>query len=146
MTLSWGQRVLWVVILIVWSALIAAGLTLLSIGLGQTGYFEPTGEALERARVGRLFILAGSVVLLGAAGWARWMFTPIWVCILVTAPAILVGGLTLLFENSLFPHLSVLVAFPAALAGLIGVLILARPMVRSELARSRRLRERHEVD
>ena len=68
MTLSWGQRVLWVVVLIVWSALIALGLTLLSMGLGHTGYFEPTGEALERARVGRLFNLAGSVVLLRCRG------------------------------------------------------------------------------
>lgn len=134
MTLSWGQRVLWVVALIAWSALIAAGLILLSMGLGQTGYFEPTGEALERARVGRLLIFAGSVVLLGAAGWARWMLTPIWVCVLVAAPAILIGGLTLVFENSLLPHLSFLVAFPAAVTGVIGVLILARPMARSELA------------
>jgi hypothetical protein len=58
------------------------------------------------------------------------MHTPIWACALVATPAILVGGLTLFFGSSLLPHLSALVAFPIALAGLICGLVLARPLLR----------------
>jgi len=128
MTSRSGRHLLWVAVLVSWSALIVVGLAVMGIGLNQTWYFEPTGEALEDARVGNLLILAGSVALVAAAGWARWMHTPIWACALVAAPAILVGGLSLLFENSLFPQLSALVAFPVALAGVICGLILARPL------------------
>jgi membrane associated rhomboid family serine protease len=59
------------------------------------------------------------------------MHAPLWVPILVVTPAVLVGGLTLLFEHSLMPHLSALVSFPGALAGLIGGLLLSRPLRRN---------------
>lgn len=146
MTSSWGRPLIWVAVLVSWSALIGVGLALIGIGLNQTWYFEPTGEALEDARVGRLLILSGSVALIAAAGWARWMHTPIWACILVAAPAILAGGLSLLFENSLFPQLSALVAFPVALAGLIGGIVLARPLLRAGSARANASVDRHESD
>ncbi|TFD64398.1 hypothetical protein [Cryobacterium ruanii] len=146
MTPSWGRPLLWVAVLVSRSALIVGGLSLIGIGLNQTWYFEPTGEALEDARVGRLLILAGAVALIAAAGWARWMHTPIWACILVAAPAALVGGLSLLFENSLFPQLSALVAFPVALAGLISGIVLARPLLRAGSARRNASVGRHESD
>lgn len=146
MTSSWGRPLLWVAVLVSWSALSVVGLALIGIGLNQTWYFEPTGEALEDARVGRLLILAGSVALIAAAGWTQWMYTPIWACILVAAPAILVGGLSLLFENSLFPQLSALVAFPVALAGVISGIVLARPLLRAGSARPNASVDRHESD
>ena len=102
----------WAVLLITWAVLGVIGLILLGKGVGQTWYFEPTEEALERARVGDLLIFAGSVTTFAAAGWSRWMHTPIWACALVAAPAFLIGGLTLLFGGSLFPQLAALVAFP----------------------------------
>ena len=146
MTSSWGRPLIWVAVLVSWSALIGVGLALIGIGLNQTWYFEPTGEALEDARVGRLLILSGSVALIAAAGWARWMHTPIWACSLVAAPAVLAGGLSLLFENSLFPQLSALVAFPVALAGVIGGIVLARPLLRAHSAPPSASVDRHESD
>ncbi|TFB63584.1 hypothetical protein E3N86_04470 [Cryobacterium sp. Hz7] len=125
-----GRRVLWLGLLVVWSALIAVGITVMYTGLRKAGYFEPTEEALELARVGKLQIYAGSAALVVAAGWARMMLTPIWACILVASPAVLVGGLTLAIDNSLLPHLAALVTFPMAVAGLISGLILARPLGR----------------
>lgn len=127
---GWGRNLLWVGLLVAWSALIAVGIALMYTGLRETGYFEPTPEALDSARVGKLQIYAGSVALLVAAGWARMMLTPIWACILVVSPAVLVGGLTLAIDNSLLPDLAALVTFPVAVAGLISGLILARPLGR----------------
>ena len=124
------RALLWAAILVVWTTLIIVGLILLGAGLWQTGYIEPTGEALDRHRAGRNLIFLGSITILAAAGAARWMYTPVWACILVATPAILVGGLTLVFYNSYFPHLSALVAFPIEVAGLISGLILARPLLR----------------
>lgn len=139
--LSWRRRLGWAGLLITWSVLGVTGLILLGKGLGQTGYFEPTEEALDRARVGDLLIFAGSVTTFAAAGWARWMHTPNWACVLVAAPAFLIGGLTLLFGGSLFPQLAALVAFPVGLAGLISGLTLARPPVMLGILKSQRLRE-----
>ena len=130
MTVRWVRLLLWAIALGAWSALIVVGLLLFGTGLDKTFIFEPTGEALERDRVGKILIFLGSVALFLAAVWARLMHTPIWACALVATPAILVGGLTLFFGSSLLPHLSALVAFPAALAGLICGLVLARPLLR----------------
>ena len=135
MTASWVRLSLWVAALVAWSALILVGLVLLGTGLDRTFFFEPTGGALERDRVGKNLILVGSVALFAAAVWARSMHAPIWSCALVAAPAVLVGGLTLFFGGSLFPHLSALVAFPVALAGLVCGLVLARPLLRAGSAR-----------
>lgn len=127
---GWGRTLFWVGLLVAWSALIAVGLALMYTGLRKTGYFEPTAEALELARIGKLQIYAASVALLAAATWARMMLTPIWACILVASPALLVGGITLAIDNSLLPDLAAVVTFPVAVAGLICGLILARPLDR----------------
>jgi hypothetical protein len=119
----------WIGLLVLWSALVVFCVVLLGYAVTMTAYFEPTGEAITRARIGNRLILAGSLGLLLAAVWARLMRTPLWACILVAAPAALVGGLTLLAGGSLFPQLSYLLAVPTAAAGIIAVLILARPMV-----------------
>ena len=140
---AWGgsRRLGWAGLFITWSALLVIGLILLGKGVGQTGYFEPTAEALERARVGDLLIFAGSVTTFAAAGWARWMHTPNWACVLVAAPAFLIGGLTLLYGGSLLPQLAALVAFPVGLGGLISGLTLARPPVMLGIPKAQRLRE-----
>lgn len=133
---GWSRRILWVGLLVAWSALIVIGVALMYTGLDKTGYFEPTTEAILSDRVGKRQIYAASAALLVAAGWARMMRTPIWACILVASPAVLVGGLTLVFDNSLFPHLAALVTFPVAVAGLVCGLILARPLARAVSAGS----------
>ena len=68
-TSDWRQRLLWPATLIAWSALVLGGLVLLGRGVQRTGYFEPTAEALERARGGDLLIFAGLVTTFAAAGW-----------------------------------------------------------------------------
>lgn len=128
---GWGRRLLWLGILFLWSVLTIVGMTLLVWGLAYTFYFWPTGETLARARTGNFLILAGSVAVAASAEWVRRMHAPLWVPILVVTPAVLVGGLTLMFEHSLIPYLSALVSFPVALAGLIGGLILSRPLRRN---------------
>ena len=127
MTGSGLERLMWAGLLITWFALVVVGLALLGIGPDKTFWFEPTSEALAGDRVGNLLILAGSVAILAAAAWARWLHTPTWVCVLVATPAVLIGGLTVLSGNSLLPHLSALVGLPVGLAGLISGLMLARP-------------------
>lgn len=129
-TSDWRRRLLWAATLIAWSALVLGGLVLLGRGVQRTGYFEPTAEALERARGGDLLIFAGLVTTFAAAGWARWMHTPIWACVLLATPAVLIGGVTLLYGGSVFLELSLLVLFPVGLGGLISGLILARPLCR----------------
>ena len=97
----------------------------------MTFYFEPTGEALAEARTGNLLILGGALGLFVGAVWARLMRVPLWACILVAIPAVLVGGLTLFAGNTLFPQLSYFLAILVAAAAFISVLILARPVHRS---------------
>ena len=143
MTASWIRLLLWVAALVAWSAFILVGLVLLGTGLDRTFL---TGGALESARVGKTLILVGSVALVGAAVWARLMHAPIWSCALVAAPAVLVGGLTLFFGGSLFPHLSALVTFPVALAGLVCGLVLARPLLRAGSAGPSASVDRQESD
>jgi len=110
---------------------------LLAVGVDQTWYFEPTSEAILRARAGNVLILQGVIAVLAAAGWTRLMLAPLWARILVAAPAVLIGTLSLMFENSLFPQLSALVTFPFALVGVVGVLVLARPLARGDVRRAR---------
>lgn len=146
MTASWVRLLLWVAALVAWSALILGGLVLLGAGLDRTFFFEPTSEALERDRVGKILILVGSVALVAAAVWARLMHAPIWTCALVSTPAVLVGGLTLFFGSSLFPHLSALATFPVALAGLVCGLVLTRPLLRAGSAGPMASVDRQESD
>lgn len=117
-------------ILFLWSVLTIGGMALLGWGLSETFYFWPMGEALARARTGNFLILVGSVVVASAAEWVRRMRAPIWVPILVATPAVLAGGLTLVSGGSLIPHLSALVSFPVGLAGLVGGLVMSRPLRR----------------
>lgn len=102
-----------------WAALVVLGLALLAIGLGRTAYFEPTDEALQRARSGTSLILAGSLLLMAAAAWSHVLRIPGWVAVASASPAVLCGGFTLLAGESLFPQLSALLAYPLALAALV---------------------------
>lgn len=118
----------WVGILVVWCALVVLCTVLLGFGVAMTTYFEPTSKALEEARVGNLLILGGSLGLLLGAFWAKGMRAPLWASVIVAGPAALVGGLALFAGGTLLPQLSYLLAVPLAAAGLISVLILARPV------------------
>lgn len=105
-----------------WAALVVVSIVLTGVALERTAFFVyvPGPEFIERLRVGRLFMLAGSSASLAAAVWSQARGNPLWVTIFVAAPALLVGMATMITTPpSLTPQIAGLVALPAALAGLI---------------------------
>ncbi len=106
-----------------WAALVVVSIVLTGIALERTAFFvyEPFPEFVDRLRVGRLFMLAGSAMSITAAIWSQIRGNPLWVTICVAAPAALVGmSVMIMTPPSLTPQIASLVALPAALAGLIG--------------------------
>jgi hypothetical protein len=109
-----------------WAALVIVSIVLTAIALERTAFFvdAPVPELIERLRVGRLFMLAGSATSLAAAIWSQVRGNRLWVTICVAAPAALVGMATMIMTPpSLTPQIAGLFALPAALAGLIGGLL-----------------------
>lgn len=103
-----------------WSLLVAATIVLMGIGLWRTLYWISTPEIRQAARIGELFIYAGSAASIAAAAWSHLRHHPVWVSTLVAAPGVLIGGSLLAMPDSLFPHIAALIALPAALGGLLG--------------------------
>jgi hypothetical protein len=109
-----------------WAVLVVVSIVLTGIALERTAFFvyAPVPEFIERLRVGRLFMLAGSATSLAAAIWSQVRGNPLWVTVCVAAPAALVGLATMIVTPpSLTPQIAGLFALPAALAGLIGGLL-----------------------
>ena len=109
-----------------WAALVVVSIVLTGIALERTAFFvyAPVPEFIERLRVGRLFMLAGSATSLAAAIWSQVRGNALWVTICVAAPAALVGmAMMIMTPPSLTPQIAGLFALPAALAGLIGGLL-----------------------
>lgn len=109
-----------------WAALVVVSIVLTGIALERTALFvyTPVPEFIERLRVGRLSMLAGSAASLAAAIWSQVRGNPLWVTICVASPAALVGLATMIMTPpSLTPHIAGLFALPAAIAGLIGGLL-----------------------
>lgn len=108
-----------------WALLVVASIVLMVIGLLRSTFFgfTPVPRFVEDARVGSLYLLAGSAASLAAALWSFLRGHPRWVTACVAAPAVLVGGIALLMPYSLARHLVALVALPGAVAGMIGGLM-----------------------
>jgi hypothetical protein len=108
----------------VWSSVVAAAAVVMGAGLSRTLYFEPTSEALEAARTGTRMVVAASVALMLTAlvGWRRG--APRGAMATVVMLPALPGGLTVLWGESLFPHLAYLAAAPCAGAGVLAALVL----------------------
>ncbi len=109
-----------------WASLVFVSVVVTGIALERTAFvaYVPAPEFIERVRVGRLFMLAGSAMSLAAAIWSQVRGHPLWVTICVASPAALVGLATMIMTPpSLTPQIAGLIALPAALAGLIGGLI-----------------------
>jgi hypothetical protein len=106
-----------------WAALVIISIVLTGIALERMAFlaYVPAPDFIERLRVGRLFMLAGSATSLGAAIWSQVRGNRLWVTVCVAAPALLVGMATMIMTPpSLAPQIAGLFALPAALAGLIG--------------------------
>lgn len=107
---------------VLWSLLVVASIVLLVIGLLRSTFFgfTATPEFVEDARVGSLYLLADSAASLAAALWSFLRGHPRWVTVCVAAPAILIGGVALVWPHSLLRHIAAFVALPGAAAGIIG--------------------------
>lgn len=109
-----------------WAALVIVSIVLTGVALERTAFFgdAPVPDFIERLRVGRLVMLAGSAASLAAAIWSQVRGNPLWVTVCVAAPAALAGMATMIMTPpSLTPQIAGLFALPAALAGLIGGLL-----------------------
>ncbi len=106
-----------------WGAAVATALTLLAQGLGAGIYLENTDTALARAREGERLVLLACAVLVSLIGWSLSRGWPRWVAVGLALPVVLCGGFTLVAPESLLPQLSVVLAYPAAIAaGIAGLL------------------------
>lgn len=111
---------------ILWSLLVVASIVLMAIGLWRSMFilgYQPVPGLEEDARVGSLYILGGSAASMAAALWSFLRGHPYWVTVWVAAPAIMVGGVALVWPYSMLRHLVALLALPGAIAGIIGGLI-----------------------
>lgn len=110
---------------ILWSILVVSSIVLMVIGLLRSFFIGYTAipEFVEDARVGSLYLLAGSAASLAAALWSFLRGHPHWVTACVAAPAVLIGGVALVWPYSLLRHLVAFLALPGAIAGIIGGLI-----------------------
>lgn len=80
---------------------------------------------------GNTLILAGALLGLAAAGWSFYRGDAVGVTGMVTAPAVIIGGLNLVAGDSLLPHLAALTAVPLGLAGIIGGFAVRSQRIRS---------------
>lgn len=110
---------------ILWSILVFSSIVLMVIGLLRSTFFGYTAipEFVEDARVGSLYLLAGSAASFAAAFWSFLRGHPHWVTACVAAPAILIGGVALVWPYSLLRHIVAGVALPGAIAGVIGGMV-----------------------
>jgi lipoprotein signal peptidase len=112
--------------IIPWALLVVASIILMVIGLWRSMFilgYHPAPEFVEDARVGNLYLLGASTASIAAALWSYLRGHPHWVTALVAAPAVVVGGVALVWPYSLLRHLVALLALPGAMAGMIGGLI-----------------------
>lgn len=106
-----------------WAVLVVVSIVVTGIALERMAFFITASdpEFIERMRVGRLVMLAGSAASLAAAIWSQIRGNPLWVTICVALPAVLVGLATMMMTPpSITPLVVGVIALPAAFAGLIG--------------------------
>lgn len=110
---------------ILWSILVISSIVLMVIGLLRSTFFGYTAipEFVEDARVGSLYVLAGSAASIAAAIWSFLRGHPRWVTACVAAPAVLIGLIALVWPYSLLRHIVAVVALPGAIAGVIGGIV-----------------------
>lgn len=111
---------------ILWALLVIASVVLMVMGLWRSMFilgYHPLPEFEEDARVGNLYLLGGSAASLAAAAWSFRRGHPHWVTVCVAAPAVVVGGVALVWPYSMLRQLVALLALPGAIAGTVGGLL-----------------------
>lgn len=104
---------------LLWAALVVASIILTGLALERT-FFLIVGPGPEQLRVGRLLMLGGVLASFAAATWSHLRRHRFWITACVAAPAIVVGGVSLMMPDSVLPQLVGAVALPAAFVGLLG--------------------------
>lgn len=102
-----------------WSAVVLAAMVLIVFGLERSLLWTSTPQLRQEARLGHLFVLSGSALLLAAALWSYLRRRLLLGFLLVAAPAVLLGGLVLAAPYSLYAHIAALFALPAAIVGVL---------------------------
>jgi len=93
-------------------------------GLWATVYIEPTHEAITAERRGYVLVfIACALLAMGAITAFLALGAPLWVSLAVAGPIVVCGGLTMTPAPAI---IAVVVAYPLALAGLVGGLFLSR--------------------
>ncbi len=111
--MRWSAKAAWVL-------LIAVALSLLTRGLWDTTYFEPTGDALRTARHGQLIVLVATSLMVAAGGAAHIVLgSPIWVGVLLAAPAVFSAAAT---TTDALAVLTLVVVYPTSALAVVGVL------------------------
>lgn len=115
------------VLALAWSALLAGALVLLGKGLADGFFIENTEAAVAQAEHGARLVSIACGLLVLAAVLAMAGAWPWWVAVGLLVPVAFCGGLTAVASESLFPQLSALLAYPAAVcAGFGGLVMIAR--------------------
>lgn len=101
-----------------WAALVVASIILTGLVLERT--FFIAGPGPEQLRVGKLLMLGGILASVAAATWSHLRSHRVWITACVAAPAVVVGGVSLMTPQSLLPQHTGAVALVAAFVGLLG--------------------------
>lgn len=112
--------------MILWALLVVASVVLIATGLWRSMFilgYQPVPGLEEDARAGSLYILGGSAASIAVAAWSFLRGHPHWVTACVAAPAIVVGGVALIWPHSMFRHLVALFALPGGMVGMVGGLV-----------------------
>lgn len=106
------------------AVLVITAMVIMTRGLWATVYIEPTREAIAAEHRGYLLILVASAMLLAGAAIAQFILdAPSWSALAVAAPIVICTGATMTSAPAI---ISVVVAYPLALAGLLGALLFSR--------------------
>lgn len=103
-----------------WSVLLAVSVWLMTVGMWDRVYFEPTGDAIATARRGELLIGAGAVLALTLAASAYWLLGVTWWGAALAAAAATVCVAASVMSTA--GILALLIAYPLALASAVSVL------------------------
>lgn len=109
---------------IAWVLLVLASMILIGYGIARANWHIglPGPAEQEEVWIGSRYILAGCALSLASAAWSHARGNPVWVTVCVALPGVLVGWATMDSPYDLKRHLAVVVTFPLALGGVVGVI------------------------
>jgi hypothetical protein len=109
---------------IAWILLVLSSMVLIGYGIARANWhiWLPSPAEQEEVWIGSRYIYAGCMLSLAAAVWSLLRGNPVWVTVCVGLPGLLVGWAAWVNPYNLMRHVAAVVAFPLALAGVVGVI------------------------